>query len=185
MADNIFGNTVPGLTNGDDGTDYTLGTRFSRSTSGTIVRGRWYFPNPLPVGTTFWVLYDDTTQAELVRQAFTSPVAGAWNETPDLSSPVAYTAGTVLRAAIYTPGDYVATVGFFATADLVNGDITAPGNQGGQQNNGWLGNADEFPSIISGNSASFFADVVFGTVSTAPPRRPVISTTAQHRASRW
>lgn len=167
MADNIFGNLTPAITNGDDGTDYTLGTRFRRSTSGQIVRGRWYFPDPVPTGTVEWVLYDDATQAELARQAFVAPVAGSWNETPNLAVPVDYTANTLLRASIYTPNRYVATTSFFATTDHVNGDITAPGNAGGSlQNNGWLGSTDEFPSIISGNAASFFADIVFAAEST-------------------
>ncbi|GAA4439399.1 DUF4082 domain-containing protein [Phytohabitans houttuyneae] len=170
MATSIFSPaTTPAITNGDDATDYTLGTKFLRSVDGSIVRGRWYFPDPLPAGTVEWVLYSDAG-TELARQAFVDPAAGQWNETPDLAVPVAYTANTVLRAAIYTPGDYVATPNFFATADHINDDITAPGNDGGaEQNNGWLGSTDEFPNIISGNAASFFADIVFADPNNIAP----------------
>jgi hypothetical protein len=154
MATSIFTAQTPSITNGDDGTDYTLGTAFRRSASGSITHGRWYFPDPVPAGTTEFILYDVDTQAELARASFVSPAANAWN-TVELASPVAYTANTLLVAAVYTSARYVATANFF-TADLVNGDITAPG-----ATNGRLGNTDEYPSTVSGNDACFFADVVF------------------------
>lgn len=154
MAQSIFTTEVPAVTNGDDGVAYTLGTEFSRSTDGTITHGRWYFPDPVPTGTTDFVLYAATGGASIARASFVSPVAGAWN-TAALASPVAYTAGTSLVACVRTSGMYVATSNFF-TVDLVNGDITAPA-----ATNGRLDVADQFPGNVSGSKACFFADVVF------------------------
>jgi hypothetical protein len=146
---------TPVLTDANDGTDYTLGTRFTRSVNGTIRRGRWFFPLTFP-GIAQWVLYSDAG-AELARQAFVAPILGAWNETPDLAVPINFVANTILRCSIYTPQPYTATVNFFSGADYVNGDVTAFGGGG----NGWLSNVDSFPSNVSGNAANFFADVVF------------------------
>lgn len=154
MAESIFTSQTPAILNGNDGVAYTLGTEFSRSTDGTITHGRWYFPDPIPTGTTDFVLYPGAGGAALARASFVAPVAGAWN-TVALSAPVAYTAGTPLIAAVRTSGMYVATASFFA-ADLVNGDITAPA-----ATNGRLDTADQHPGNVSGNHACFFVDVVF------------------------
>jgi hypothetical protein len=159
VADSIFTSQVPAITNGNDATAYTLGTEFSRSTSGTITHGRWYFPNPVPTGTTDFVLYSGAGGSAIARASFVSPVAGAWN-TVALTTPLAYTAGSVLVACVRTSGNYVATANFFTT-DLVNGDITAPAAV-----NGRLDVADQFPGNVSGNSACFFPDVVFAASGT-------------------
>lgn len=154
MADSLFTSQTPVVDDGNDGTDYTLGTALRRSTSGNIVRGRWYFPTPVPTDTTEWVLYS-AAGAELHREAFVSPVAGQWNVTPEFASPIAYVADELIVASIYTSGMYVATVGFFTGGgDLVNDDITAPASE-----NGRLGNTDEYPSQEV--DLCFFVDLVF------------------------
>jgi hypothetical protein len=153
VADSLFTSQTPVVDDGDDGTDYTLGTALRRSTSGNIVRGRWYFPTPVPTGTTEWVLYS-AAGAELHREAFVTPVAGQWNVTPEFT-PIAYTADDLIVVSVYTSGMYVATVGFFTGGgDLVNGDITAPA-----ADNGRLGNTDEYPSQEV--DLCFFVDLVF------------------------
>lgn len=172
MALSIFTSQVPAILNGDDATAYTLATAFSRATDGRITHGRWFFPNPIPAGTTDFVLYPGASGPALARVPFVAPTPGAWN-TVALPSPVVYTAGTVLIAAVRTSGMYVATANFF-TADLVNGDITAP------VANGLLDTADQHPGNISGNHANFFADVVFEApvvVGSTTPRPSAGTTT--------
>jgi len=160
VATSIFTSQIPAILDGDDGTDYTLGTEFERSNDGSITHGRWYCPDPAPVSAQF-VLYAVTGGTELARAVFGTLTPGAWN-TVELPSPVAYVAGTNLVAAVYTPSFYTATASFF-TGDLVNDDITAPG-----ATNGRLGNTDEYPSMVSGNDACFFADIVFASGEVEP-----------------
>jgi hypothetical protein len=155
VATSIFTSQTPAIAEADDGTDYTLGTAFRRSTSGSITHGRWFFPTNPPTGTTQFVLYN-SAGSELSRASFASPTGGQWN-TVALPSAVAYTADTLLVASVYTSGRYVATLNFFGS-DLVNGDITAPASE-----NGRLGNTDEYPSIVAGSDLCFFADVVFAS----------------------
>jgi hypothetical protein len=152
VATSLFTSQVPEVPDGNDGSDYTLGTALRRSTSGQIIRGRWYFPATLPTGTTEWVLYDGAG-VELHREAFVTPVAGQWNITPQFD-PIDYTANDLIVPSVYTSGQYVATVGFFAGGDLVNGDITAPASE-----NGRLSNTDSYPS--NEVNLCFFADLVF------------------------
>lgn len=155
MATSLFTGQTPAVPDANDGTDYTLGTAMRRSTSGQIVRGRWYCPTTPPTGTPDFVLYS-SAGVELHREPWPGLLGGQWNETPDFDVPVDYTANDLVVASVYTSGQYCATVdpAFWNAADLVNGDITAPGAQ-----NGRLSNVDSYPSNIV--DLCFFVDLVF------------------------
>ena len=168
MATTIFGSTEPELTDLiDEGISYTLGTRFYRTNDGIISYGSWRFPDTLPSGTVSFRLYDFNTQTLIAASNFVDPIAGEWNRVLLIDefgpTPIEYTANTHLVAAIFTPDRYVATVGFFDDGDHVNDDIVAPGDtgEGPTRQNGYLETVDQFPGSVSGNSASYFADVEF------------------------
>lgn len=167
MADSIYGDLAPTLTNENDATLQTLGTAFTADAVGRITHGRWYFPATLPAGTVDWVLYNTGGQA-LARTSFVNPVTG-WNLTPPLASAVAYdTPGTVLVAAIVTPNRYVATVSLFNVVGITSGHLTAPATGDVSGGNGRFAfGADTYPTgTFSGNA--YFADLVFEE-GAAPP----------------
>lgn len=158
MAQNLFGSATPSGGDEADGTDYTLGTRFAPAVDGTVTHGRWRFPATIPHATT-------PVQVGLYRVSDTTLLGsasfplgatlGAWNEVA-FGSPLAVVAGVTYAVAIWTPLRYVATPTY--GWPVTSGDLTAG------TSNGWLTvspGALVFPSTISGNTASYFADVVF------------------------
>lgn len=160
MATSLFTSQVPVVQDANDGTDYTLGTEMRRSTSGQIIRGRWWCPITPPTGTPDFVLYDGAGN-ELHRQSWPGLVGGQWNVTPEFEiagtpTPVDYNANDVVVPSVYTSGQYAATVdpAFWNGGDLVNGDITAPG-----ATNGRLSGTDSYPSNVV--DLCFFVDLVF------------------------
>lgn len=164
MATTIFTSQTPVITDADDGTDYTLGTTFYSDDAVSAVGIRWFFPLTLPTGTTSVRLYDYVTQALLGSADFVAPVAGQWN-TATFASPVALAADTPYIAAVYTSGRYVATANFFSAAGVDNEQLHAPQDNTdplgtGALRNGRLSNVDSYPSINSGNQASYFPDIV-------------------------
>jgi len=163
MAQNLFGSAVPAGGDEADGTDYALGTRFTPGVNGTVTGGRWRFPATIPHATTPVQvgLYRVSDQALLASASFPlGATLGAWNEVT-YSSPASVTAGVTYATVIWTPLRYVATPTY--AWPVTSGDLTA------SSSNGWLAvtpGALVFPTTQSGNSASYFADVVF---EPAPP----------------
>jgi hypothetical protein len=155
VATSLFTSQTPAVPDANDGTDYTLGTAMSRSTSGQIIRGRWWCPTTPPSGTPDFVLYYGAG-TELHREPWPGLVGGQWNVTPEFALPVDYDADDVVVPSVYTSGQYSATVdpAFWNGTDLVNGDITAPG-----ATNGRLSNTDSYPSNVV--DLCFFVDLVF------------------------
>lgn len=109
-----------------------------------------------------FVLYDADTQAELARKV-ASITLGAWN-TVTLTTPVAVSLNQRLLPAVKTPTRYTFTSGFFATTDLVVGNLTAPatGNTTGGNGRFHTG-GDAYPeSTFGGNN--YWTDVVLEVV---------------------
>lgn len=109
-----------------------------------------------------FVLYDADTQAELARKV-ASITLGVWN-TVTLTTPVAVSLNQRLLPAVKTPTRYTFTSGFFATTDLVVGNLTAPatGNTTGGNGRFHTG-GDAYPeSTFGGNN--YWTDVVLEAV---------------------
>ncbi|GIH07419.1 hypothetical protein Rhe02_54860 [Rhizocola hellebori] len=135
MAESIFTNQTPSLTNENDGVPYCLGTVWTSDADGTVTGIRWYFPATLPTSTPTVALYSwdsETTGTLLGSGTFVSPTAGTWN-TATLDTPAAITATTKYVAVVRTVNRYVATSNFF-TGAVTNGHLTAPADSGGVHN---------------------------------------------------
>lgn len=167
MAFNLFGNATPATVNGNDSDDYALGTVVQIASAGTITHARWRFPTALPSGTVTWYCADLSTHTILGSQAFTSPVAGAWNEQA-LASPIVLTGARNVVVWVGTPDRYVFTNGFFTAAGVTSGPLTAPKSSSdpeGVGNGRFGGTPSSYPGGTSG-ATSYFADLVF---DNAPP----------------
>lgn len=159
MPQNIFGSAVPALGDAADGaTNYAMGTRFTPAVSGTVTHGRWRFPATIPSATVPVEvgLYAVVGASLLGSTSFPlGATLGAWNEVA-YSSPISVTAGTEYATVIWTPLRYVATTTY--GWPVTSGDLTT------SSSNGYLSvnpGALTFPTTLSGNTASYFADVVF------------------------
>jgi hypothetical protein len=153
VSSTLFGSTTPGVLNGTDAVTYALGTQFSPGVDGTITHGKWYFPT-LMSGVTVAV-YRVTGVVTLGTKAFPDNTPAGW-QTVAFDTPIAVTAGTAYRVAIWTPSHYTATGGF--SWPFTSGDLTAAATNG-YFTSGIPSNA--MPTTASGSSAAYFADVVF------------------------
>jgi hypothetical protein len=170
----IFTSQTPSITDATDATAYTLGTSFYVTTGASCTGARWYFPATLPGGTVTAALWTDEPGAEgtlLASKAFSSPVAGEWN-TVTWDTPVSLTANIEYIVGIHTPDRYVATAGFFTSAGVTNGIITAIQDNtevpsgGGNVRNGRLAvNASPTFPNTNGSGACYFADVVIASAA--------------------
>lgn len=82
MAESLFTDEVPALTNLNDSTAYTLATLFTPAIAGHVTHIRWRFPDTLPSAPVVGALYSRTSDAagvELAQATFVDPVAGTWN----------------------------------------------------------------------------------------------------------
>lgn len=164
MSQNLFGSTTPAGGDEADGIDYALGTRFTPGVSGTVSKGRWYFPVTIPDASiqVQIALYEVAGQTQLGIVSFPlGATLGAWNEVA-FSSAIPVTAGLSYAVVIWTPLRYVATPTYSWPATST--DLTAGSS------NGWLAaspGAMAFPTTVSGNTASYFADVVFDPTTSS------------------
>lgn len=174
MAETLFGNTQPVVTNASDGAPgLTLATRIRIAADGNIVGLRWRFPDTLPASPVQWfvVSYDpgtDLPTGSLASGTFSSPTAGQYNTAS--FSPVACNAGDEVCAEIWTSDRYVATNSFFTSGDVVSGNLTGPQDDAVApvHRNGRFrsGASPAFPS--SGTGASYFVDIVVSFISEYP-----------------
>ncbi|MEV1321949.1 N,N-dimethylformamidase beta subunit family domain-containing protein [Micromonospora arborensis] len=185
----LFGSQVPAVpTLADPSTSLTLGTVVNVTEAGKIVGGRWR-SGTIPAGmVATYVLYDNATRTALRRQAFTSPTAGAWNEIT-FAVPYPVEAGASLIAAVHLAGTsggvaYAYTAGFFASAGVTSGGVTAPAGGGDPLSigNGRFIVSDGYPSSTY-NSTNYFVDLLYegtavgagGDVALTGPDRPVLA----------
>lgn len=146
-----------------DGTDYTFGTVFSSSANGQIHGIRWFFPDHLPNDHVIGLLYswtDNGTGAELARVTFTNTQSG-WNQAT-FTSAVDITANTKYVAAVWTVDRYVRVNNQFSSADITNGDLTAPQTSVGTNNGKLLaGNGSPAYPATTGAGNGYLADVLY------------------------
>lgn len=146
-----------------DGTDYTFGTVFSSSANGQVHGIRWFFPDHLPNDHVIGLLYswtDNGTGTELARVTFTNTQSG-WNQAT-FTSPVDITANTKYVAAVWTVDRYVRVTNQFASADVTNGDLTAPQTSSGTNNGKLLaGNGSPAYPATTGAGNGYLADVLY------------------------
>lgn len=154
---NIFGAETPAVTNANDGTTYTLGTRFVPQVAGQVTHGRKFEPVAALTDYTF-VLYRNSDEAVLGTVTYTAEVQGAWFEVA-FPSPIPVSAGVEYTIAYFTPGPYVVTSAYFGSGK-VSGDLVCPVNAGRFRDQGPGGSSPLFPSD-SFNNGAYFADVVF------------------------
>lgn len=176
MATRIFTGQVPDNTNADDATAYTLGTTWYSDDPGTATGVIWRFPDDLPGGDAIGLLYDYSTQAELARGTFVTPVAGEENTAPftvlDVPTPFEFEADTPYIVAVFTPDGYVFSPNFFTSAGVDNEQLHAPQDNTdplgiGALRNGRLnvGAAPAYPGSTSGNQSCFFPDIALAADS--------------------
>jgi len=193
VSESLYTTQVPDSGLGDlaDLTKGTTATAITFATAGTVTHIRFYAPATIAGGTTFtgelWRAdTDDSTSSGTGTLLGSKAASGAgmtgatWN-TIAFDTPVSVSPGVVYRAAVHnTAGRYVAIVGFFSAADLVNGNITGirsgtnpnPPGIGTIRNGTFFDNADAgtYPNK-NFNQPSYLVDVVFeassGTVTGA------------------
>ncbi len=149
ISANLFGNTVP-PTYSPPTDNFSLGTKFYSSDSGTITGVRFY-KNILDTGPHTGALYNELG-TQLAFVAFTGESASGWQEMSFPSS-VAITANTNYWIVVYTPtgaSSGTAATGF-TNFPLVF--IQAGSTQGGS---GIL-----FPSSFYGSGLNFAVDIVY------------------------
>lgn len=176
MSESLFTSQIPTNLTANDSRLITLGTVIRCGVAGSITAGRWYFPSPIPFGTTNFVLYDLLTQVQLSRVGFVAPVPGGWN-TVTLATPVVVIANQVVVASVVTNDRYVASSGVFASSGITNGNLTAPPTTeitNGRFKDGF----DGFPADTFGGGC-YFADIVFDAtpvVEVPPDVTPPVAT---------
>lgn len=173
---NLFTSQTPSVTDASDGTPgITTGTTVVFAVDGTVTGIRFYATTTTGgtyTGALWTVDSSDPGGGTLQRQATlgTAPTGGTWN-TVTLDPPVTVTAGLPYRASLFnSDGRYVATVGFFSSAGLTNGSISAPQHNTAvgaitvSQGTFRINAAAGYPNT-SGNGTCYFVDVEF-TAST-------------------
>lgn len=152
----LFGNTeLPTVASIADGTEVTLGARFSPSVDGKLV-GLEFYRAMGETGTHTGKLYS-MSGTVLGEVSFPDTGVSGWQHA-DFATPVAVRAGTEYVAAYRSHGTYAASPGLF-------GQPLAVGDLGTSSDAGVFSYADEFPS--STVSTSYLVDVRF--VPNAPP----------------
>lgn len=117
-----------------------------------------------------FVLYDAVTQAELARKVIAITL-NAWNFAT-LDTPYATSLNQKVIACVKTPTRYVYTSGFFASTDLVVGNLTAPATGNDPIGNGrFATGADAYPSGTFGGN-NYWTDIVLEDVVTTPTILP-------------
>lgn len=164
--------TSPNLN--DAGTDYTLSTLFRADVDGFINGIYWFTPTDrnATAKAALFQRTDDTTGTEIARiDPFTVTVDGAWSYTP-FAAPVAITALQWYYAAIWTPGQYVATSNFFTTgagaSGITSGNLHSPSSTAGRGNGRFFaGAADLTYPNDDFNGGFYHIDVDFTPASVA------------------
>jgi hypothetical protein len=103
---------------------YTLATVFEASLAGFVSGVRWYAPTTAPTGTVIGLLYRHSDGAQLASANFGTITTSAWNSVM-FASPVAIDANLAYCVSIWTADWYVANSGYFFSAPLTNGHLTA------------------------------------------------------------
>ncbi len=155
--------TVPPVADANDGSDVTLGLKFSPSVDGTVT-GIRYYRSAANTGTHVGRLYTSSGN-ELASVTIPSQAAG-W-QTADFSTPVDVTADTTYVISYHAPnGHYAATLNYFD-----NPVINLPLSSVGSGSVYALG--DNFPTNTY-QRTNYYVDVIYESASDSPPT--VVST---------
>ncbi len=151
----------------------TVGTVIKIGVAGwQVTRLKWFAPAESTGGDGAipFVLYDADTQAELVRKV-AAITLGAWNVVT-LDTPVPVSLNQRIMPSVKTPTRYTFTAGFFATTDLVVGDLTAPatGNTTGGNGRFHTG-GDAYPEGTFGGN-NYWTDIVLEQIPSSDAISP-------------
>lgn len=165
MADeNLYTTQTPdSLDNAED--TYTMGTEVVFARDGVIKGIRWRSATNA-IGTSPNARVYSSVGVQLATKAAGVLTSGnTWN-TITFDTPLAVTAGTYYIVAFGPINRYSALSGMHASADVVNGNVTAPQNGvGGHSNGRFVANAaTTFPTSSGG--AGYFVDVVYEVTGT-------------------
>jgi hypothetical protein len=160
VAENLFGAEVPATVSHNDNSPYTLGTRFTPAVSGTVTHIRWYVPTNPPTGTTTFLLFRNSDEAQIGSATQSLAGLGAQWVQVAFAAPVAVTAGQSYTAAVFIADHYVSTTPYsWPKSNGANLSTPAPGGY-------FNGNfAVDFPDSTF-NNGCYFADVVFEPASS-------------------
>lgn len=171
---NLFTSQTPVVTDASDGTPgITTATTVVFATSGTVTGVRFYAT--ATVGGTYtgglWsVDSSDPGGGTLLQQKTlgSTPTGGTWN-TIVFDTPISVSADVPYRIGLFSgAGRYVATTGFFTSAGLTNGDISAPQHNTAvgaitvSQGTFRIDASFGYPNT-SGGGTTYFVDVEFTT----------------------
>lgn len=162
-----------------DTTPVEVGVRF-RSTAAGFVSGLRFYKHATNTGTHIGNLWS-STGTKLATATFTNETATGW-QTVMLPSPVPIAANTTYIASYHADGGrYAVSSGYFATAGVTRGPLSAPrdGQFGGNGVYAY-GTVPAFPTNTF-NSENYWIDVVFTsspTPDTTPPEVTLTSPTA-------
>jgi hypothetical protein len=155
----IFGAATPSLADAGDGSDVTLGVRFTVSKPGVILGVRFY-KAAANTGTHTGTLYSDTG-AVLATGTFSGETASGW-QTLTFDSAVTVQTGSTYVAAYRAPnGHYSADTYGLATPRVSGPFTTATGD------NGVYADGAGFPSA-SYKSSNYWVDAIFSETDTRP-----------------
>jgi hypothetical protein len=178
---NLFTGQTPTLADNSDGTPgITAATTIVFATDGTVTGVRFYATTTASgvyTGGLWTVDSSDPGGGTLLQQKTmgSAPTGGAWNAIT-FDTPISVTAGAPYRVGVFSgDGRYVATLAFFSSAGLTNGDISAPQHNTSvdsktvTQGTFRIDASFGYPNA-NGNGTSYFVDVEFtsGDSSISP-----------------
>ena len=169
----VFGQAVPAVAADPDSSAVELGMRFRASRDG-LVTGVRFFKGATNTGAHTGSLWSNAG-VRLASVAFSGESASGW-QSMSFASPVAVTAGTTYVVSYYAPvGRYAKNKGFFASAGVTSGPLTALRNGVDGANGVYrYGAGGGFPAATFA-STNYWVDVVFadgsggGTPDTTAP----------------
>jgi hypothetical protein len=161
VEQSIWGNTgTPVNANVTDNQTIEIGTKFRSTLSGYITGIRFYkgISNTGTHVASLWT----TSGTQLATATFIAETASGWQEVR-FATPVAIQANTTYIASYLSQGGYFAiSTGFFASAGVTNGPLTAL-QAGTDGVNGVYKYGGGFPD--GGNTANYWVDVLFSQVN--------------------
>jgi hypothetical protein len=165
VSESLFTTQTPTLTDVDDGgVNITLGTLMTFAVAGNVAGVRWYAPTTQPSITPKASLYRYTSESSGVLLAgpkdIAAPIGGGWTQVL-FDAPVAVQAAPTKYVVAVWTNRYTATP-FLLQTPIVNGNITAPADVGGQGNGRFIepSVAPAYPDSTF-HSTSYFVDVLF------------------------
>lgn len=155
----LFGSVVPATPDAGDGSNVTLGTKFSSSKSGVIMGVRFY-KAAANTGTHTGTLYSSVGDV-LATGTFTNETATGW-QTLMFDSAVSINANTEYVAAYNAPNGHYAAQEYGLASKYRAGTLTAPGGL-----NGVYASGNGFPTE-SYHSTNYWVDVVYSETDDRP-----------------